>query len=70
MCAGWRWAACHLALHNADWGIMLDLDHTTIRILAAMDRETRGADEEEGEWQGSSDSNRGPSVLETDALTS
>jgi len=25
---------------------------------------------EEEEWQGSSDSNRGPSVLETDALTS
>jgi len=24
----------------------------------------------EEEWQGSSDSNRGPSVLETDALTS
>jgi hypothetical protein len=48
---------------------MLELDHTTIRILAVMDRQTREADEE-GEWQGSSDSNRGPSVLETDALTS
>lgn len=53
----------------------------TIRLLAAIEQEDdcfllasnalrlRYADTSAGEWQGSSDSNRGPSVLETDALT-
>lgn len=47
----------------------MELDHLTIRVLAAMDRAEQEKVHEE-EWQGSSDSNRGPSVLETDALTS
>jgi hypothetical protein len=47
----------------------MELDHAVIRILAAIERE-RDYPAEEEEWQGSSDSNRGPSVLETDALTS
>jgi hypothetical protein len=47
----------------------MELDHATIRILAAIEREQELSAEEK-EWQGSSDSNRGPSVLETDALTS
>ena len=47
----------------------MELDHATIRILAAIERE-RDYPVEEEEWQGSSDSNRGPSGLETDALTS
>lgn len=47
----------------------MELDHATIRILAAIEREQEYRAEAE-EWQGSSDSNRGPSVLETDALTS
>ena len=33
-------------------------------------RGAKGRDGESAKWQGSSDSNRGPSVLETDALTS
>ena len=47
----------------------MELDHALIRILAAIEREQEHPVEEK-EWQGSSDSNRGPSVLETDALTS
>ena len=47
----------------------MELDHALIRILAAIERELEQPAEEK-EWQGSSDSNRGPSVLETDALTS
>ena len=47
----------------------MELDHAVIRILAAIEREQE-YEAEEKEWQGSSDSNRGPSVLETDALTS
>lgn len=46
----------------------MELDHALIRILAAIERE-RDYPAEGEEWQGSSDSNRGPSVLETDALT-
>jgi hypothetical protein len=59
----------------------MNLDARTIRILATLNndaenaallaldepRRTCGRDDEE--WQGSTDSNRGPSVLETDALT-
>ena len=48
----------------------MELDHATIRILAAIERAEQDHAAEEKEWQGSSDSNRGPSVLETDALTS
>ena len=47
-----------LAVLDAE-GFSPDLWHETVA-------EGRG----EEEWQGSSDSNRGPSVLETDALTS
>ena len=47
----------------------MELDPAVIRILASIEREHDDAAKAE-EWQGSSDSNRGPSVLETDALTS
>ena len=47
----------------------MELDPAIIRILAVIEREQEHPAMEE-EWQGSSDSNRGPSVLETDALTS
>jgi hypothetical protein len=48
----------------------MELDTVTIRVLAAIERERVEEVEQSEEWQGSSDSNRGPSVLETDALTS
>lgn len=59
----------------------MDMCGRTIRLLAAIEQEQdcfllvhhtlrlRYADNVAGKWQGSSDSNRGPSVLETDALT-
>ena len=53
---------------------MPELSAATIRLLARLERDLAHssifewlADQEE--WQGSTDSNRGPSVLETDALT-
>ena len=48
----------------------MEFDRTTLRLLAALARELPEPEVPEEEWQGSSDSNRGPSVLETDALTS
>ena len=60
----------------------MELNARTIRILATIERERNdmtdmaagpdrdGLEYDGGGWQGSSDSNRGPSVLETDALTS
>ena len=60
-------------------GPTMDIDARTIRILATIEREQdylaqMAASAFNGPvgmnvWQGSSDSNRGPSVLETDALT-
>ncbi len=62
-------------------GLLMNLDARTIRILATLNNDVeraslRSLEERHGnhgrgdeEWQGSTDSNRGPSVLETDALT-
>ncbi len=59
----------------------MNLDARTIRILATLNNDAeraslRALDQRRAndvfgdeDWQGSSDSNRGPSVLETDALT-
>ncbi len=44
----------------------MELDHATIRILAAIEREQEHRAEQE-EWLGSSDSSR-PSVLETESM--
>ena len=56
----------------------MQFDGRIMRQLAVLDAEgfspdlwhEAAAEREKEEWQGSSDSNRGPSVLETDALTS